>query len=56
MLGPAPYSIVCQIVHVLFCELLPHTLEMLILVTLILVNFFGFLVITRHHGSFGGRH
>ena len=28
----------------------------LILVNLILVNFFGFLVITRDHGSFGGRH
>ena len=28
----------------------------LILVTFLLVNFFGFLVITRHHDSSGGRH
>ena len=28
----------------------------LILVTLILVNFFGFLVITRYHDSFEGSH
>ena len=30
--------------------------QALILVNLILVNFFGFLVITRDHGSFEGRH
>ena len=30
--------------------------EHLILVKLILVNFFRFLVITRYHGSFFGRH
>ena len=27
-----------------------------IVVTFSVVNFFGFLVITRHHGSFEGRH
>ena len=27
-----------------------------IVVTFLVVNFFGFLVITRDHGSFGGRH
>ena len=27
-----------------------------VLVTFLLVNFLGFLVITRDHGSFGGRH
>ena len=30
--------------------------QTLTLVNLILVNFFGFLVITRDHGSFEGRH
>ena len=30
--------------------------QILILVNLILVNFFGFLVITRDHGGFEGRH
>ena len=27
-----------------------------VVVTFLVVNFFGFLVITRHHGSFEGRH
>ena len=30
--------------------------HMLIVVAFLVVNFFGFLVITRHHGSFEGRH
>ena len=30
--------------------------HMLIVVTFLVVNFFGFLVIARDHGSFEGRH
>jgi len=30
--------------------------QMQVVVSFLVVKFFGFLKITRHHGSFGGRH